>query len=236
MTLLMKAAARRRPKAPPPLQHGDHLTAEQFERRYDAMPELKKAELINGVVFMPSPVSTDDHAVPHFGMITWLGFYQASTLGVQGGDNATLRMTGANRPQPDAFLRILPDYGGQSKTVNKFVQGAPEWLGEISATSASYDLHEKFELFRQQSVREYVVWRVFDKEIDWFILEGKKYKPLALDGDLYKSKVFPGLWLNPRHLIRGELNKIMKVMQQGVATPEHAAFCQRLLTQQSKKS
>ena len=104
MTMLMKAAARRRPKAPPPLQHGDHLSAEQFERRYDAMPDLKKAELINGVVYMPSPVSTDDHAAPHFDMITWLGFYQAFTPGVQGGDNATLLNCGRQGDGDSSYL------------------------------------------------------------------------------------------------------------------------------------
>jgi len=102
-------AARRHP----PLQGGDRLSAEEFERRYNAMPELKKAELINGVVYMPSPVIFEDHGGPHFDLIGWLGLYRMATPGVRGGDNSTLRLPLANRPQPDACLIVLPSHGGQ---------------------------------------------------------------------------------------------------------------------------
>jgi hypothetical protein len=97
----------------PPLQNGDTLTAEEFERRFDAMPGLKKAELIDGVVYMPPPVSDEDHGVPHFDLIAWLGMYRLATPGVAGGDNSTLRLDRRNRPQPDAYLRILPECGGR---------------------------------------------------------------------------------------------------------------------------
>lgn len=238
MPLATKTPEKKRPAdKPPPLQAGDRLTVEEFERRYEAMPELKKAELIKGVVYMPSPVSTDDHAVPHFDMIGWLAFYKAFTVGVEGGDNATLRMLLGNRPQPDVFLRILPAFGGQSRTVDKYVVGSPELVGEVSASSASYDLHDKLDVFREQGVLEYVVWRVWDKAIDWFFLHQGQYQRLPLTGELYQSRVFPGLWLNPDHLLQRDLGKILQVIQQGVATVEHAAFCQRLLlaSQQSKK-
>src|SRR5438552_17989086 len=89
-------------KAIPPLQNGDHLTVAEFERRYEAMPEVKKAELINGVVYMGSPVTIDQHAEQHFDLIGWLYHYRAYTPGVQGGDNATLKLpVGMNRPQSD---------------------------------------------------------------------------------------------------------------------------------------
>src|SRR5712692_7690362 len=113
----------------PPLESGDRLTRAEFERRYDAMPELKKAELIEGVVYVGSPVSFENHASPHFDVITWLGIYRAGTIGVRGGDNASLRLDVDSEPQPDAFLAIAPEYGGQSRTNDEdYVVGAPELI------------------------------------------------------------------------------------------------------------
>src|SRR4051812_24790308 len=101
------------PARVPPLQNGDRLTRVEFERRYSAMPQVNKAELIEGVVYMPSPVSHDHHAGPHFDMIGWLGFYRMLTPGVVGGDNGSLRLDLDSEPQPDAYLIIRPDHGGQ---------------------------------------------------------------------------------------------------------------------------
>src|SRR4051812_20108352 len=108
------ARSRRPAPAIPPLQPGDRLTRAEFERRYDATPNLKKAELIEGVVYMPPPVS-DGHSSPHFDLIGWLSIYRAATPGTAGGDNGSLRLDLDNMPQPDAFLRILESHGGQSR-------------------------------------------------------------------------------------------------------------------------
>ena len=215
----------------PRLQHGDRLSVAEFERRYATMPELKKAELINGVVYMPSPVSLDDHAAPHFILIGWLSIYYFATPGTEGGDNATLRLQlGLNRPQPDAFLRILAALGGQSSTSKDgYVVGAPELVAEIAATSAAYDLHEKLEAYRLNGVREYIVWRVFDAAVDWFVLREDRFEPLAPSPDgLYRSEVFPGLWLDPTPLIRNDRTRLTQVASQGIASPEHAAFVAQL--------
>src|SRR5437763_6954003 len=85
--------------APPPLENGDRLTREEFERRYDAMPDLKKAELIEGVVFMPSPVRIRRHSGPHADIGTWAGIYRAHTPGVGIGDNGSVRLDEDNMPQ-----------------------------------------------------------------------------------------------------------------------------------------
>jgi hypothetical protein len=214
----------------PPLQSGDRLTAEEFERRYDAMPELKKAELINGVVYMPPPVSFDYHGGPHFDVIGWLAQYRIVTAGVRGGDNATLRLPLNNRPQPDAFLFIEPGRGGQVRIDDDgYVVGAPELVAEVAATNVNYDLNDKLDVYRRNTVREYVVWRVFDREIDWFVLRGGQYERLALSPEGYfKSEVLPGLWLDPAALIRGDMARVAQVAQQGIASPEHAAFVARL--------
>jgi Uma2 family endonuclease len=213
----------------PPLQNGDRLTAEEFERRYNAMPNLKKAELINGVVYMPSPVSMEDHAAPHFDLISWLGLYRMATPGVRGGDNATLRLPLNNRPQPDGFLIVEPSHGGQVKIVNRYIVGGPELVVEVSATTVSYDLTDKLEVYLRNNVREYLVWRVFDREIDWFVLRNGQYERLALSPEgCFKSEVLPGLWLDPAALIRGDMVRVAQVAQQGIGSPEHAAFVGRL--------
>jgi hypothetical protein len=210
----------------PPLENGDNLTVEEFERRYHAMRDVKKAELINGVVYMPSPVSRH-HSGPHAEQMTWLGVYKAMTLGIEVGDNGTLRLPlGVNEPQPDGYLRILPGYGGQSHdTADGYVGGSPELIAETAVTSANFDLHEKLDAYKQNGVREYVVWRVWDAAIDWFVLRGALFDPLPMDQHgIFRSEIFPGLWLDALAMIRRDLAQVLQVLQQGLASPEHAAF------------
>lgn len=210
------------------LHAGDRLSRPEFERRYGAMPHVKKAELIEGVVYMPSPVS-QEHAGPHLKIITCLGLYESATPGVQGGDNGTVRLDLENEPQPDAFLRIRPECGGQSRDSDHYVAGAPELIAEVAASSASYDLHDKLRAYQRNGVSEYLVWRVWDRAIDWFVLREGRYAalPLSPEGH-YRSEVFPGLWLDPAALIRGDLAQAVAVLQQGLASPEHADFVNRL--------
>ncbi len=97
----------------PPLENGDRLTREEFERRYDAMPDLKKAELIEGRVYVSSPVRQRQHGGPHSRLSGWLFTYEARTPGLELGDNSTVRLDVANEPQPDCLLFIQPEHGGQ---------------------------------------------------------------------------------------------------------------------------
>jgi len=212
----------------PPLHNGDRLTRDEFERRYQAMPHVHNAELIEGVVHMPSPVSAEEHGEPHFDLNGWLCVYRAHTPGVRGGDNSTLRLDLANEPQPDGYLRLVRECGGQSQLVDGYVTGAPELIVEIAASSVSYDLHDKLNAYRRNNVREYVVWRVWDAAVDWFILRGGRFERLPVVDGIYKSEVFPGLWLEPAAVLRGDLLRAFQVLQQGLASPEHAAFVVRL--------
>src|SRR5262245_450770 len=160
MSALTKSRSRRLTAAAerngvPELHPGDRLTVAEFERRYEAMPELKKAELIEGVVYMSSAVRFDQHGDQHFQFVGWLFVYEVNTPGTKGGDNTTLRLpVGVNEPQPDACLRISPEFGGQSRTdADGYVVGSPEFVGEISASSASYDLHDKLGAYQRNGVR-----------------------------------------------------------------------------------
>lgn len=211
------------------LEPGDRLTRAEFERRYEGMPQIKKAELIEGVVYMPSPVRLRRHGQPHFRLIGWLGAYAAETPSVIGGDNATARLDLDNEPQPDAMLLLDPACGGQAIiSADDYVEKAPEWVGEISASSVSFDLHTKLHVYRRNGVREYLVWRVQDMQIDWFSLRSGEFEPLAADAaGILRSEVFPGLWLDAAALVRGDMRRVLAIVQQGIASPEHAEYIKR---------
>jgi len=216
-------------EAVPPLENGDVLTRAEFERRYEAMPHLKKAELIEGVVYVPSPVRHRYHGHHHTHLISWLGYYEAHTPGVEASDNATVRLDLDNEPQPDALLFIDPALGGQARVdIDGYIEGAPELVAEVASSSVSYDLHAKLRVYRRNGVREYIVWRVLEQELDWFVLRAGQYERLALDAaGLYRSEVFPGLWLDAAALLRGDLATVLAVVQRGLTSPEHAAFVTR---------
>ena len=179
---------------------------------------------------MPSPVRHGNHSRPHAGLMAWLGQYWMASPGVEVGDNGSLRLDLDNMPQPDAYAMLLPEHGGQARIDDDdYVAGAPELIAEVAASSASYDLHDKLNAYRRNGALEYVVWRVLDQAIDWFILREGNYERLAPDANgIYKSEVLPGLWLDAAALLRDDLVTVMQVLQQGLASPEHAAFVARL--------
>jgi Uma2 family endonuclease len=209
----------------PRLENGDHLTRDEFERRYEAMPNLKKTELIDGEVFMPSPVRVAGHANPHAALITWLGLYWSQTPIVAVADNGTIRLDLESEPQPDAALYLVPDHGGQVHiSTDDYIEGGPELVAEVSGSSVSIDLHRKLQMYLRNNVREYVVWRVFDEAIDWFVARNGQYELLPRASGLYQSEVFPGLWLDPDAMVALNLARVIQVIQAGCATPQHAAF------------
>ena len=213
----------------PPLCNGDHLDRIEFERRYEAMQDVKKAELIEGVVFMPSPVSTDNHGDQHSLLTWWLVSYRYATPGIRTSDNGTVRLDENNEPQPDTFMFILPDRGGRTRNESGYVVGGPELACEVSASSVSIDRNSKMTAYQRNGVCEYLLWRVQDQAIDWFILREGQYEPLPVGSDgIVRSEVFPGLWLDAAALANADLPRVLAVLQQGIASPEHAAFVARL--------
>jgi Uma2 family endonuclease len=196
------------------------------------MPQVKKAELIEGVVYMPSPVSAA-HSLAHGNVMTWLGTYCASTVGAQLHDNATLRLDADNELQPDALLRLDPARGGRSGiSVDGYLEGPPELIVEVAASSAAIDLHTKLQVYRRNSVPEYVVWQLYDEQLDWFIWREGEYVPLEPEeGEVVRSRVFPGLWLAVPAMLAGDLSAVLAELQRGLATEEHAAFVASLTSQ-----
>ncbi|WP_374796089.1 Uma2 family endonuclease [Aerosakkonema funiforme] len=214
----------------PPLESGDRLTRQEFERRYDAAPRIKKAELIEGVVYVASPLRFTNHAEPHSSIITWLGVYRAATPGVRLGDNPTVRLDLDNEPQPDAILRLEPEAGGKSRiTDDDYVEGAPELIVEIAASTAAYDLNDKLRAYRRNEVQEYLVWQRYENRLDWFSLQEGVYVPFTPDETgIIRSQVFPGLWLAVSALLNGDLATVLSELQKGLASEEHQKFCDRL--------
>lgn len=214
----------------PPLENGDRLTRLEFERRYRAMPQIKKAELIEGIVYMAAALRFRSHGQPHAQLLGWLFNYQIATPGLELSDNATVRLDLDNEPQPDVALFIDPALGGQVRiSKDDYIEGAPELIAEVAASSASYDLGDKKKAYRRNGVKEYIVWQMLDNHLDWFVLQNDDYVNLRPDVDgIIRSRQYPGLWLAVEALLAGNIAQVMVVLQQGLASPEHQKFTQGL--------
>ena len=213
-----------------PLCPGDRLSRAEFERRYGDHPEIKKAELIEGVVHMPTPVRFEEHALPHGDIMGWLAAYRAETPGVLIGDNATVRLDLENELQPDALLRLGSAQGGQSTVgTTGYVEGPPELVAEIAASSASYDLHSKRRVYARSGVQEYIAIQMYERRLDWFVLREGVYERTSPDErGVLRSEVFPGLWLRPAALWGGDLSGMLALLREGLESAPHVAFVKRL--------
>lgn len=211
----------------PALESGDRLTRAEFERRYAATPEKFKAELIEGVVYVASPVRVF-HGTPHAALITWLGVYWTATPGVSAADNTTTRLDLDNEPQPDALLRI--QIGGTSTISDDgYIEGSPELVAEIATSSATIDLGAKKNAYRRNGVQEYLVWQTFENRFSWFRLQAEEFVLIEPDADgIIRSSTFPGLWLAVPALLEGNMIEVLNVLQLGIAEDAHQAFIQDL--------
>ncbi len=214
----------------PPLENGDRLTQKEFHRRYEAMPKNVKAELIKGIVYMASPVRVSKHGKPHARIMGALAVYQMNTGGLDLLDNATYIANENYEPQPDIILRVEEEFGGKSWiNENDYLEGSPELVVEIASSSASYDLHDKLEIYEEKQVREYIVWRVLDEKIDWFSLENGKYKKLSADENgIVESRVFKGLHLNIAALLEDDLKQVLRDLQRGLESEDYKKFAEQL--------
>jgi Uma2 family endonuclease len=190
------------------------------------MPHIKKAELIEGTVYMPSPVRAKRHAKPHIQLATWLGFYESETPGVECFDNSTVRLDLDNEPQPDLVLIKLPEKGGQTRiSADDYIEGAPELAVEIVGSSRAYDLHQKKTAYRRNGVREYLAWATSEKRIFWWELSDGEYREIVPHADgLLKSSIFPGLWLEAEAVLSGDMKRVLAALRRGLESAEHGAF------------
>ena len=217
---------------PAELQNGDRMTQEEFHRVYKRMPPHVKAELIGGIVYVASPLGRN-HGARHMPLSAVLFAYEGHTPGVESGDNATILLGDQGEPQPDLFLRILPEFGGQSHTVDDNIVGAPELIIEIASSSRAIDLHLKRHDYARYGVREYLVATLHEQELCWFDLRsGRQLQPDA-DG-VIRVHTFPGLWINQAAVFSRNYQMLMQTLQQGLATAEHADFLQRLARAQTR--
>ena len=189
------------------IENGDRLNRIEFERRY-AASNIKKAELIEGLVHVASPLRFTPHAEPHARILTWLGTYQSMVAKLAVGIEPTVRLDEDNEPQPDAVLFRL---GGNAQIDDDgYIMGAPELVVEIAASTVSYDLHAKKRVYERNGVKEYIVWRTLDREIDWFILENGKYVKLDPDNaGIIHSREFEGLRLNVKAILNGDMAGVL---------------------------
>ncbi len=214
----------------PPLENGDVMDRYEFERRWDAMPHLKFAELINGIVYMNSALRYRYHAKPHSLLDYWATHYAIWTPGVEFGNNASVRLDETNEPQPDSLLFLPKELGGNAViTSDDYIEGTPDLVAEVAASSASRDMHQKLDAYQVNGVREYLIWRVLENRFDWFVLRKDIYTPLAPGSDgIIRSEAFPGLWLDPAVLLGKQPTKLLDALLRGLESPEHAAFVARL--------
>jgi Uma2 family endonuclease len=156
----------------------------------------------------------------------WLGNYFAYTPGLEIVDNTTVRFDDDNEPQPDLALFKPVHVGGQARIDDeKYVAGGPELAVEVAASSVSYDAHVKKKVYQQFQVREYVLWRVQDEAIDWFVLRDNQYVAATPDeSGLIASTQFPGLVLDVPAMLRHDLATVLARLQQAMASPTHADF------------
>jgi Uma2 family endonuclease len=211
------------------LEPGDRLSRDEFERRYERMPQVRKAELIEGTVYIPSPARARKHGKPHMQLSHWLATYELETPGVEGFDNSSVRLDLDNEPQPDLVLIKSPAKGGQAQiTADDYIEGAPELAVELVATSKAYDLHQKKDAYRRNGVCEYLAWITGEQRLVWWELREGEYQELAPHADdLLKSGVFPGLWLDIQALLKGDMKTVLAALRRGVDSPEHTAFLAR---------
>jgi Uma2 family endonuclease len=211
----------------PPLMSGDNLSWEEFERRWSAAPEIKKAELIDGIVYM-SPLSYPSGKMEDQLKYVFMT-YALATAGTEGGGNITWRM-GADAPQPDAFLRKHFEYGGKSNVEGLYLSGVPELAAEACLTTAAYDLHQKKELYQRAGVNEFLVAVLKERELRWHDLRDGVYvlRDNPADG-VHRSMQFPGLWINTDALLQGRMQDVIETLHAGLSSQEHALFMQTLL-------
>lgn len=178
----------------PELENGAVMTREEFHAAYVQCEGYERVELIEGVVYLPSPIKIESHARPQSLLLLWLSTYALGNPALLATGPASVLLDDLNEPEPDALLlRTTPGW----MSPDGYVVKAPELLVEIAATTKSRDLNQKKRAYERNGVKEYVVWRVADGAIDWFTLRDGSYRSRTPDSQgRIESEQFAGLVLD----------------------------------------
>ncbi len=218
----------------PDLCNGDQLRQPEFHRRYEALVDDDRYELIGGVVYMASPLGLP-HGTCHTRLSLVLSHYQAATPGIEHADNTTVILGEESEPQPDSLLLILPEYGGQTRLHRKkYILGAPEFVAEVAHSTRAIDLHQKKADYQRGGVKEYLVVCLEEQELHWFSFKPRKMITPDKVG-IYQSRIFPGLWIDGPALLARDSSRLLKIVEQGLASSEHAAFVERLQAARARR-
>ena len=211
----------------PLLSPGDHMTLEEFLDRWNQMPDLKRAELIEGTVYMPSPVSLR-HMSLDSRVQGLCSLYAMQTRGLQAGTNGTWLMAKSSAPQPDCSICILPEFGGRLTVKDGLASGTPEFVAEVCHSSRAYDLGPKLALYQSAGVDEYLAVLVEGRRFEWRVLVNGSYELLTPDAGVYRSRTLPGLWIDSTAFWNDDSPVLLQTLEQGLASQEHADFVARL--------
>ena len=209
---------------PPKLINGDRLSLAEFNYLYKNSPHIRRAELIEGVVYVASPVYLP-HGYAQADIIGVLYTYSVHTPHTVCVGEQSVELDGDNAVQPDSALWIedaVDESGG-------IVVGSPTLVVEVASSTRSYDLGAKKRVYRRNKVQEYLVLSAFEKKVFWFRWVDGVYVEIEPDEDgVYKSEVFPGLWLDSMAFWERDGMALMEVLQAGIKSAEHAQFVETL--------
>jgi Uma2 family endonuclease len=198
----------------PPLESGDVLDGAEYWRRYCATSDKLKSERINGKVYIMSPLRAVYHGNPHLLLAQWIATFAMHDPTLIGSDNATVRMNADNDPQPDlCLLRV----NGQTRFDDEgYILGAPELIVEVAGSSASYDFREKRDVYEAAGVGEYLVFETIEGRIEWWRADNGRFVDISQVDGIYKSVLFPGLWLDAEALRAANALKLIQTLEQGM--------------------
>jgi Uma2 family endonuclease len=211
------------------LRNGDHMNREEFHEAYSQMPEGFSAELLGGIVFVsePSPLRYS-HGAWDLELGSLLKTYSRETPGTGAAANVTVQLGAQDEPQPDLILRIKEEFGGRSRvTEDNYVSGPPELVAEIAYSSRAKDLHLKKERYALGGVLEYVVLCVDPPQLHWFDLQNKTELEPDAHG-IFRSVVFPGLWIHAKGLLDQDDLLTADALQHGLKSEAHSNFVAKL--------
>lgn len=211
-----------------PLRHpGDHMSLDEFLDRWNRMPDLKFAELTDGAVYLPLPVSKD-HGFYDSRIQAFCGYYAMRTLGTESGTNGNWLVPSDAAPQPDCAISIAPEYGGRCTVGEGLAAGVPEMVSEICHSSRAYNLGPKLALYQSAGVNGHLAVLVEERRFEWRMLVNGSYQLLDSDANVYRSRIFPGLWINEFAFWKDDSETLLKTLEQGLATREHQTFVESL--------